>query len=100
MGDDLAGLMDAQKRLSFAAAWAVANEEMSFVVPLEIDGISIPLNLRGRTNLRQPDRDVMFQIEHVPPIGKAEPLARWDWRPFHSRGDRLRPIVRKAGTNG
>jgi hypothetical protein len=90
MGVDLAEMMEANKRLALDAGWAVQNEELTFVVPLEIEGATIPLNLRGKTYLRQPDRNVMLQVEFVPDIGKTEPLSRFDWKPFHTHNNRNR----------
>lgn len=90
MGVEIAGLMDATKRLALVPAWAKIGEELSFVMPLEVDSVTIPLSLRARTSLRQPDRNVMLQIEFVPVIGKTEPLCRLDWRPFHNHNNRNR----------
>lgn len=90
---DFPDLMAAGKLLTFTPTWYEAGEMLKFQVTLDIQGVTAPLQLRGRTRKESPNRDVMLQIEHLPVIGKAQPLGRIDWRPDHQHDNKGRGPV-------
>ena len=87
---DLQKLHGDLKYLSGRPIWVEKDpRNLLLVSPLEIDEITYPgLQLRITTLKPEPDRDVTFQLEYHPPVGKAHHLVRLDWRPFHRHNNR------------
>lgn len=91
MAVDFSAFVEQEKNLGIPIRWSRDGDSLVFVAPLETEGITIEgLQLRGRTKTFYPERDVTFQLEYQGLTHKAEPLARIDWRPFHTHNNKGR----------
>jgi hypothetical protein len=82
--DRLPPLIAASKTLAATPKWAELGDQLSFTVPLDIDGVTqIGLRLRGRCARDYVDQNVTFQIEYqFRGIVRFAPVTRIDWRPL------------------
>lgn len=79
-------LVDGWKSIAGIADWSppdTSDRAMTFTIPLDIDGVTVEgLFLRARTYEQSLNRDVMFQMELAPTLGRERvPLLRIDWLP-------------------
>ena len=90
MPDRLPPLIDAVKTLSSTPKWAEQEDQFTFTVALDIDGITqMGLRLRGKCSRDFPDKNITFQIEYIfRGRVKPAPVTRIDWRPLHPHQNR------------
>jgi hypothetical protein len=90
MGDDLPGLVSADKELSVIPAWIERGPDaLEFTVPLETSGVVIEgLSLRGRARKSLADREVIFQLEYHRPQIVGGPVGRIEWRPLNGHNNK------------
>ncbi|MDR3413896.1 MAG: hypothetical protein P4L87_23530 [Formivibrio sp.] len=89
MAPDLPALIAQEKNLGFPVKWAKDGDCLVFLAPLEIDGITIQgLQLRGKTKAFYANRNITIQLQYQGILGKAEPIARICWKPFHTHNNK------------
>ena len=89
---DLKNLAEAKKVIPTSRSWVeVGRNYLEWVSPLDIDGVTVAgLQVRLAAFELVPDENVRAQIEHHPPKGKCEPMARVEWRPLAEHNNKGR----------
>ncbi len=62
---------------------------LGFSCPLDVDGVTLEgFRLQAKAMLRQPDRHVVMQLEHLPHTDKGGAICRLEWRPFNGHNNK------------
>ena len=86
---DLPRLFRSPKKLVSDLMWVETENELSFLAPVEVDGITMEgIRLRGTAYPSVPQRSVMLQIECHSARYKVGPLDRMDWNPLHEHNNK------------
>ncbi|CAA7614664.1 hypothetical protein MTBLM5_140004 [Magnetospirillum sp. LM-5] len=90
MPDRLPPLIAATKTLASTPKWAELDDQFTFTVALDIDGVTqIGLRLRGRCAREYSDQNLTFQIEYqFRGIARFAPVTRVDWKPIKPHNNR------------
>ncbi|MDA8231213.1 MAG: hypothetical protein M0006_07735 [Magnetospirillum sp.] len=90
MPERLPPLVAATKTFASTPKWAELDDQFSFAVPLDIDGITqMGLRLRGKCSRDYADQNLTFQIEYqFKGTTKPVPVIRIDWRPIKPHQNR------------
>jgi hypothetical protein len=87
---DIEAFFKADKTIPIPPDWFVLDSEwIGFACPLDVDGVTLAgFRLQAKAMLRQPDRHVVMQLEHLPPTDKGGAICRIEWRPFSGHNNK------------